>query len=117
MTTSDPYVSGYDFLLVNREMSDGMFSEVMSAVSEHRKNEKLVLCLVTRGGHANEAYRVGRYLQSVYDDLVAFVPSFCKSAGTLIVAAANTVVISPWGEIGPLDVQLLQRNEILGRRS
>jgi hypothetical protein len=46
-----------------------------------------------------------------------FVPSLCKSAGTLMVTAAHTLIISPFGEIGPLDVQLMPKDEILGQRS
>ena len=46
-----------------------------------------------------------------------FVPALCKSAGTLMVTAAHTLILSPFGEIGPLDVQLMQKDELLGRRS
>jgi hypothetical protein len=53
----------------------------------------------------------------MYENMVAFVPSICKSAGTLVVAAANSLVMTPTGEIGPLDVQLQQRDELSGRRS
>ena len=49
-------------------------------------SKKAVLILVTYGGLANVAYRVARYLQTVYDeDVVAFIPVQCKSAGTLLV--------------------------------
>jgi hypothetical protein len=41
----------------------------------------------------------------------------CKSAGTLMATGANQIVMGPFGEIGPLDVQLLQRDEISGSRS
>jgi hypothetical protein len=112
----DLYASDFDFLLINGEMNETMFGTVMRAVSKYRRNKKLVLIVVTYGGVANPTYRTARYLQSVYDEIHAFVPSLCKSAGTLMVTAAHTLIVSPLGEMGPLDVQLMQKDEILGRR-
>jgi Serine dehydrogenase proteinase len=115
--TNDRFSSGYDFLLVNSDILEITISEVMRCVTRYRRNSKVVLILVTYGGDANPPYRIGRYLQTMYNDIVAFIPAECKSAGTLLVTAANSIVISPFGEIGPLDVQLLQRDELGGRRS
>jgi hypothetical protein len=98
-------------------MDSPLFGEIIGCLSKHKKNDKLVLVLVTLGGSANEAYRIGRYLQAVYNKVVCFIPSYCKSAGTLLAIAAHELRISPYGELGPLDVQLLQKDEILGRRS
>lgn len=94
-----------------------MFSSVLKSVPKGKRNKKLLVIVVTYGGLANPTYRIARFLQSIYDEVHAFVPSLCKSAGTLLVTAAHTLVISPFGEIGPLDVQLMQKDEILGRRS
>jgi hypothetical protein len=113
----DKYSSGYDFLLVNEDIRDDTFPEVMGCVNRFKKNNNVVLILLTYGGTANGAYRTARYLQTIYEDVVAFLPSECKSAGTLLVTAANSVLISPFGEVGPLDVQLLKRDELAGRRS
>jgi len=116
--STDRLAAGYDFLLVNSEITEVTFPEVMQCVSACKRNRKVVLVLVTYGGDANAAYRIGRYLQTVYEeDIIAFTPAECKSAGTLLVTAANSIAISPFGEIGPLDVQLLQRDELAGRRS
>lgn len=114
---SDRFASGYDFLLVNSSMDEPCFGEVLKQTAENKKNAKLVLIIVTLGGYASPAYRIGRYLQSVYDELAVFVPSLCKSAGTLLATCGNELLISPFGEIGPLDVQLPQKDEILRRRS
>ncbi|NEV76763.1 hypothetical protein DYI24_06870 [Rhodopseudomonas sp. BR0C11] len=114
---SEKFDDGYDFLLVNEDIRESTFPEVMGCVNRHKKNDNVVLILVTYGGSANAAYRTARLLQTVYEDVVAFLPAECKSAGTLLVTAANSVVISPFGEIGPLDVQLLKRDELSGRRS
>ena len=116
--TKDRFASGYDFLLINSAMSEAAFGDVLKATGNgNKKNKKLVLTVATLGGLANPAYRIGRYLQSLYEELTAFVPSLCKSAGTLLATSAHNLVISPFGEIGPLDVQLPQKDEIFGRRS
>jgi len=48
---------------------------------------------------------------------IVFVPSICKSAGTLVCLAANKLIMSPDGELGPLDVQMKKKDEFLIRSS
>ena len=111
------YTKGYDILVVNGDVDSKLFSEILRCITDNRKNYKLVISITTYGGLANDAYRIGRFLHTAYDEIVAFVPSLCKSAGTLIVTSAHAVLISPFGEIGPLDVQLRQKDELFERRS
>jgi hypothetical protein len=113
----DQFAVDYDFLLINHPVDDGLFSEVLGCVTEHRKNSKVVVFAVTYGGSANVAYRIARFLQTMYERVVVCVPSVCKSAGTLIAAGAHCIIFTPFGEIGPLDVQQSRRDEIFGRRS
>lgn len=113
----DRFASGHDFLVINHEIDDALFSDVLGCVTEHKKNPKVVVLLITYGGSANVAYRVARFLQTAYDHVVVCVPSVCKSAGTLIAVGTHCVMCMAFGEVGPLDVQLLRRDEIWGRRS
>ncbi len=115
----DRFAADWDYLLANGPIDDRLFSQILSEISAHSQNNNrnMVLFLVTYGGLANDAYRIGRALQDCYDDLVIFIPSFCKSAGTLIACAANAIVMTPFAELGPLDVQLLKRDELFERRS
>jgi hypothetical protein len=117
VSSTDEFASGNDFLIVNSPMEANLFIDVVRAVTQGKVNKGLVLSIVTWGGSADEAYRVGRYLQSAYDRITAFVPACCKSAGTLLAIAANSLIMSPFGELGPLDVQLRKKDEIFGRRS
>lgn len=112
----DQFSSEYDFLVINSILEEPAFGDVLAQIQQ-KQNDRLVLIVVTLGGLANTAYRIGRFLQSTYEELVVFVPSLCKSAGTLLATSGNELRISPFGEIGPLDVQLPQKDEILGRRS
>lgn len=116
--SDNEYSSGYDFLILNSPMEDRVFPKVMSCISQRKvRNKSLVLALVTYGGSADSAYRIGRYLQSIYEKITVFIPSACKSAGTLLAISGDILVMSPVGELGPLDVQLRRKDEIFGRRS
>ena len=75
------------------------------------------LVLTTNGGQADAAYRIARLLQIVSKRFYLFVPERCKSAGTLLALGANEILMTPIAELGPLDVQLMQRNEIDRTRS
>ena len=113
----DRYTSGYDFLIANGPIGQDMMSKIMKACSQERQHDRLVLALLTYGGDANAGYRIGRLLQAFYQDLTVLVPAVCKSAGTLIACSANRIAMSPLGELGPLDVQILKRDELFERRS
>lgn len=113
----DEEYAGYDVLIVNGIISDELFAQVAKVVGANKKSNNVVIALVTYGGEANPAYRISRLVQGMYEDVVILVPSLCKSAGTLIATCGNKLVISPFGEIGPLDVQLLEKDELGERKS
>lgn len=60
---------------------------------------------------------MGRFLQEQYESITIFVPSLCKSAGTLLAMAGHELVLTDFGELGPLDVQLSHKNEPFQQRS
>nr|WP_279184712.1 hypothetical protein [Acetobacter syzygii] len=107
----------YELLIINSPIESGLFLEVLKECTDKKKKNKVIVSITTYGGIPNEAYQVGRYLQNTYDDVVAYIPSQCKSAGTLLAAAASKIFFTPFGELGPLDVQVRKKDEILGRRS
>lgn len=85
---------------------------------EKRGMPNTFLILTTYGGQADAAYRIARLLQIVSSRFYLFVPERCKSAGTLIALGANEIIMNPIvSELGPLDVQLYQRNELDRTRS
>jgi membrane-bound ClpP family serine protease len=103
----DPYKHGYDIILVNGPIDESLQIELQRCISQRfadnkgKRNTKIVVALVTYGGLPNSAFKIGRFLQSMYEEVVCFVPSQCKSAGTLIVTAGHKLVMSSLGEIGP----------------
>jgi hypothetical protein len=71
------------------------------------KAPNLFVMAGTLGGSAEVAFRVTRRIRSAYRSFTLFVPTFCKSAGTLLAIGADQIVMAERGELGPLDVQLL----------
>ncbi len=86
-------------------------------IAENQSSSELTLILVTPGGNPDAAYKIARYIQSVYADFRCFVPGLCKSAGTLLAIGANELIFSPYGELGPLDVQLTKTDDLIGQES
>ncbi len=100
---------------VDDETCDSLITQIL-ATSSGRKKATLFLC--TYGGDPHAAYRLGRLLRRRYpDSLRILIPSTCKSAGTLIALCADQLGFSDFGELGPLDTQLSQPDEVLQRAS
>lgn len=92
-----------------------------------QKRKNVLLILSTPGGSADAAYRIARCLQRAYkvnsDDLAErgsfylYVHDMCKSAGTLLALGASTLIMSQRSQLGPIDVQLVNEEEVGERRS
>jgi hypothetical protein len=52
----DRFAKDHDFLVINHDIDDALYSEVLGCVTEHKKNPKVVVLLITYGGSANVAY-------------------------------------------------------------
>jgi hypothetical protein len=83
----------------------------------YKRNEKCTLFLTTSGGDPHAAFRIARCLRHHYREFRLAVPSYCKSAGTLIAVAANELAIGDLGELGPLDIQVPRPLEVMERSS
>lgn len=97
-----------------RRLHDLKFIEF---VNSHKRHENVVLVLSSLGGDPDAAYKIGRYLQKRYDNIQILVAGLCKSAGTLLAIAGNEIIFSPYGELGPLDIQLTKTDQIAGMES
>lgn len=81
------------------------------------RKESASLVLATYGGDADAAFRMGRAFRHHYKKLTIIVPGYCKSAGSLMCVAANELVVCDLGELGPLDVQVMKRDEMFEQSS
>ncbi len=89
----------------------------IDVAEEHKSRNNCILILTTYGGTADAAYKVVRHLKRTYQRFILFVFGPCKSAGTLLALGADEIVMSSVGEFGPLDVQLVKRDDLFFRNS
>jgi hypothetical protein len=68
--------------------------------------ETINVILDSTGGPLDTAFRTALYLARYAANLNIYVPRKAKSASTLIAVAGHSIVMSPFGELGPLDTQI-----------
>ncbi len=90
---------------------------LIDACNNRRRRRNVLFSLVTAGGDADAAYRIARCLQKKYERFYFHVTGYCKSAGTLVALGAHELVMSDHGELGPLDVQMSIKDELLQTQS
>lgn len=88
---------------ITRSASDQLTAERRGRTS--RLNVLLVLS--TLGGSTDTAYRIARALRRNYERVTVYIDDHCKTAGTLLALGADELVMSDFGELGPLDAQLI----------
>ncbi len=101
-------------VLYNGEISEDGFFKLVTEVRRSSPAKTVLLVLVTSGGSPDVAYKCARHLQRLFKKFSVFIPSHCKSAGTLIAIGAHEVIIGPHGELGPLDVQIRDPGNLHG---
>lgn len=106
-----------DVILYNGPLERREDLRFIEFLAENRKSDSLLLALVTPGGNPDAAYKIARYIQATYEKFQCLVPGICKSAGTLLAVGASELVFAPYGELGPLDVQLNKADDLFGQES
>jgi hypothetical protein len=72
---------------------------------------ELDIVLHTPGGHIETAYKIVKLLRQHAKKVNVIVPSYAKSAGTLICLAGENLIMSSTSELGPLDVQIPEHQD------
>lgn len=101
-----------DVIIYSGEIDDSTADNLIRLAKEPNRRKNVVLMLTTRGGSADAAFRMTRCLQRYYDKLILYIYGMCKSAGTLVAIGVDEIILSDFGEFGPLDVQLGKKDEI-----
>lgn len=105
-----------DLYLFTNAVNDATVDRIFDAISKvpvKRKNAGLILC--THGGSPDGAFQIARTFKRQYGKFTVFVFGYCKSAGTLITVGADELVMSEAGHLGPLDIQLADKDEFAGQ--
>lgn len=105
-----------DILLYNGPIDRVGYQEVLDK-TQTTSAPTITFLLTTPGGDAGFAFRIARAMTCRYEKFRLLVCGPCKSAGTLIAIGAGEIVMSDLGELGPLDVQIRKRDELLQRES
>ena len=106
-----------DVMFYNGEIVRGVDRTLISDCIYRRKHKNAILMLITPGGDADVAYRIARCLQNKYQRFSVYISGYCKSAGTLIALGAHELIVSDHGELGPLDVQMMKKDDLMQRQS
>ena len=101
-----------DVALYSGGISRASAHELIEKCNGKKRRSNIFLILGTTGGDPDAAYRIAKHFQNKYDRFSLFIPGFCKSAGSLIAIGANELIMSDFGELGPLDVQLITKDEL-----
>jgi hypothetical protein len=70
------------------------------------KGDRLDLIIETPGGSGEVAEEIVKLCRSKYQDIAVIVPGWAKSAGTIMVMAADEILMGPSSALGPIDAQL-----------
>ena len=98
-----------DIFLLNGPLTHPEDAGLFEFVDKEKQSDELLLIPVTYGGDPDAAYKIGRHLQGQYTNIKVLVSGCCKSAGTLLAIAGHELIFGPYGELGPLDVQVPSR--------
>lgn len=101
-----------DVLIYSGKIEDGTVDSLIAIARRKDRRENVVLLLASRGGSPDAAFRMARCLKRYYKNFIIFIYGRCKSAGTMIAIGADEIIISDFGEFGPLDVQLDKQDEL-----
>jgi len=101
-----------DYLVISHRIDRSLHTKVSRLLDQRRKFETCTVFLTTLGGDPDAGYRIARCLRHHYKRVRLAVPSYCKSAGTLIAISADELGIGDLGELGPLDIQVRKGSEL-----
>lgn len=102
-----------DMFLYSGSIYPAQVNRFVRRALSSKKRKNLSLILTTHGGDAHAAYRLARTLRSVYAEIRLLVVGPCKSAGTLVALCASELAFGPFGELGPLDVQVNKKDDLI----
>lgn len=101
---------GRPVLLINRDMDWDCVENVRGISDGLSDTDGLTVLLNSPGGDMGCAYRMLLALRDRVDDIEALVPGWAKSAATFFCLGADSIHMGRHGELGPLDMQIIDRS-------
>lgn len=106
-----------DFVVYSGNIGSPADIHFRKTIVNNRIHKTVILWLSTYGGIPDSAFRMAKALQNTYDRVICVVDRQCKSSGTLMTLGADEIWMTDEGELGPLDIQLLNKEEFQERNS
>jgi len=106
-----------DHILISHGIDRPLHQLMSRRLAMYQRFDKCTVFLTTYGGDPHAAFRIARCLRHHFKEVRLVVPSYCKSAGTLIAIGADLIAIGDLGELGPLDLQVTKPSDVMERGS
>ncbi|MEX0939158.1 MAG: hypothetical protein WDZ59_14955 [Pirellulales bacterium] len=108
-----------DVLLLVQNDSESPYGElgptVWRSIFELRKSMKkgkpIGVLLDSPDGYARESYKIARFLIRHCGGYSVFVPSYAKSAATMLALGGDFILLGNHAELGPIDAQAMSPDE------
>lgn len=101
---------GRPVLLINRDMDWDCVEKVRGIADGLDNADNLTVLLESPGGDIGCAYLMLLALRDKVDNIEALVPGRAKSAATFFCLGADVIRMGRYGELGPLDMQIVDRS-------
>lgn len=109
--------TGNAVLVLDAGIDGVSFADVVASLNRIGPQDKLSLVLNSPGGSIEAAFGIAKAIRGQCQEFEVIVPDIAKSAATLIALAADRILLGQFGELGPLDPQIPDREGGSGRRS
>lgn len=100
-----------DVLVFYGALTDGIELHIRKLIedlsSDTDKKNKLYVILTTGGGSLNPVKRVVNIFRNFYDEVHYIVPDFAYSAGTVMCCSGDSILMSYYSVLGPIDPQVV----------
>jgi hypothetical protein len=96
------------FVYYSHDTLDAQHAEIFFELLQDVGNqEKLDLFLLSPGGFADQAFNMARWCRKYASkEFNVIIPYYAKSAATLLALGADSLVMGPSSELGPIDPQI-----------
>lgn len=89
----------------------------MAVVHQMDTTKGLVLLLHTPGGVVAAVETIVGYLHRKFSNIIAVIPVYAMSGGTMISLASNKIVMGKQSQLGPIDPQMMFHNRMISVRA
>lgn len=103
-----------DVFVYYGELVDGVETQVRKIVEDlakdSAKKDKLYIILTTTGGSLSPVKRMVNIFRNFYNEVNYIVPDFSYSAGTVMCCSGDSILMSYYSVLGPIDPQVMNND-------